>query len=318
LSGCLSFLSQNSGVQYFSGLPSKDFHYALLWIYEYDYPREGFPSWSWAGWHTCQAYHVFHPAKNSGLEVHIHHGDHSFAFPTAVIEKPDIEKDDRFSIDLKNIDGTLFKCAHWPAQIFLSSPSEVIISSTWARSRFILTHNETESTESTESINDLPTHLPKFLRNRPVEMFPPEFHSDTHPEVPWEDDTMYHIGYNRWRLLDAFGHLSIPETPHWLAIWLDSKNLSQSQHFPRCTFHFPSLMQGSSIRRILDEGLQLLNIIEIEIVNEKGLTLRMVLCLGIDMVKDSLGVAKRFGGTFWIAKEYWDRLNPSKVTLKLI
>jgi hypothetical protein len=68
----------------------------------------------------------------------------------------------------------------------------------------------------------------------------------------------------------------------------------------------------------LEDGFQILKIIELEIeIKDKQLN-RVVLGPGVNELKHSPGVAKRFGGVFWIPKDYWDQLNPTKVTLKLI
>lgn len=52
VSGCLDLLANSQNIHFFAGLPSSDFHYALFWTGEYDRARDGFPSWSWAGWHS--------------------------------------------------------------------------------------------------------------------------------------------------------------------------------------------------------------------------------------------------------------------------
>lgn len=65
ISGCLNMLGQRKGVQFVWGLPSVDFHYALLWNGAYDRPRPGFPSWSWAGWHARQNFYAFSPVSGS-------------------------------------------------------------------------------------------------------------------------------------------------------------------------------------------------------------------------------------------------------------
>jgi hypothetical protein len=61
VSGCLNILAQNMGLRFICGLPTIDFHYALLWSYEQDRPRNGFSSWSWASWHSHQQFHSLYP-----------------------------------------------------------------------------------------------------------------------------------------------------------------------------------------------------------------------------------------------------------------
>lgn len=65
ISGCLNMLGQRKYVSFIWGLPSVDFHYALLWSGAYDRPRPGFPSWSWAGWHARQNFYQFAPKSGS-------------------------------------------------------------------------------------------------------------------------------------------------------------------------------------------------------------------------------------------------------------
>lgn len=65
IAGALNLLSEKKGVRFIHGLPTADFHYALLWIGECDQPRIGFPSWSWAGWHCIEQYHAIYPKESS-------------------------------------------------------------------------------------------------------------------------------------------------------------------------------------------------------------------------------------------------------------
>ena len=53
ISGCFNMVAQKKGIHFISGLPSADFHYALLFHGEKDRSRAGFPSWSWAGLVSC-------------------------------------------------------------------------------------------------------------------------------------------------------------------------------------------------------------------------------------------------------------------------
>ena len=70
ISGCLNILAQNMDLHFICGLPTKDFHYALLWNGQEDRVRDGFPSWSWAGWHSMQQSHTLYPHhKTSGSLV---------------------------------------------------------------------------------------------------------------------------------------------------------------------------------------------------------------------------------------------------------
>ncbi|KAE8421439.1 hypothetical protein BDV36DRAFT_292364 [Aspergillus pseudocaelatus] len=69
-------------MKFLSGLPSKDFHYALLWSCEYDRPREGFPSWSWAGWHSLQQVIDTYPKKgDSGYMTELEDGSYEHRGP---------------------------------------------------------------------------------------------------------------------------------------------------------------------------------------------------------------------------------------------
>ncbi|KAI0167262.1 heterokaryon incompatibility protein-domain-containing protein [Pestalotiopsis sp. NC0098] len=70
ISGCFNILAQNMDLHFVWGLPTKDFHYALLWDSQADQEREGFPSWSWAGSRSRQSFHHFYPnQKTSGSLV---------------------------------------------------------------------------------------------------------------------------------------------------------------------------------------------------------------------------------------------------------
>lgn len=69
ISGCLNMLGQRKNVFFIWGLPSVDFHYALLWNGAYDRPRPGFPSWSWAGWHARQNFYQFSPKSSSSGDL---------------------------------------------------------------------------------------------------------------------------------------------------------------------------------------------------------------------------------------------------------
>lgn len=61
ISGCFNILAQNMDLNFICGLPTKDFHYALLWDPQKDKVREGFPSWSWAGSYSLQQSHTLYP-----------------------------------------------------------------------------------------------------------------------------------------------------------------------------------------------------------------------------------------------------------------
>jgi hypothetical protein len=69
LTGCLSVIAHKKNIRFLSGLPSKIFHYALLWRGEFDRPREGYPGWSWAEWHALQQLHLIYPHQGSSGQL---------------------------------------------------------------------------------------------------------------------------------------------------------------------------------------------------------------------------------------------------------
>ncbi|KAI9688016.1 MAG: hypothetical protein M1820_010323 [Bogoriella megaspora] len=87
ISGCLTLIGDRKDMRFIDGLPSRDIHYALLWTGEYDRPREGFPSWSWAGWHCMQQGHLVCPVKGSSGAL----GTGNYGHDRAEAATPDVE-----------------------------------------------------------------------------------------------------------------------------------------------------------------------------------------------------------------------------------
>lgn len=66
ITGYLNFISEIKDISPFVvGLPSVDFHYALLWYGEYDRPRLGFLSWPRAAWPSLQNHHLIYSKEKA-------------------------------------------------------------------------------------------------------------------------------------------------------------------------------------------------------------------------------------------------------------
>ncbi|KAK8046492.1 HET-domain-containing protein [Apiospora saccharicola] len=81
ISGCLNVLAQSQGIHIVMGLRTVDFRYALLWsLGKFDRRREGFPSWSWAGWYTRNQSHYMYPYKESSSGTLISTMDGTYSY----------------------------------------------------------------------------------------------------------------------------------------------------------------------------------------------------------------------------------------------
>lgn len=70
ISGCLNLIAKRKGVEFVQGMPSADFHYAFLFTtLSSEERREGFPSWSWAGWFEPNLDHRVRPKGHDGVRL---------------------------------------------------------------------------------------------------------------------------------------------------------------------------------------------------------------------------------------------------------
>lgn len=273
IKGCLSIIENNTGVRFIQGLPSIDFHYALLWIGEQDLYRAGFPSWSWAGWHSIQQLHMLYPRSlassclvecepQSGewklQDEYAHHIDLRGAFINA-IESP-------FHPNW---------CRQWPAPLRVDADmSRITITSEIA-------------------------HFAVGLRTSNEDSVPNETESETSEEEA-EETTFA----SRMFLRSSSGQCIEGE-------------LGSYRPWPPTQVHMPYPIRASSISWLLKEGLELVKILEIDMLegNAAGdpLPARRVLCLGVDRRRNK---PRRFGYVH-MTREIWEGASPKPAFVEL-
>jgi hypothetical protein len=284
LTGCLNFITEMKGVPFIHGLPTTDFHYALIWTGEYDRPREGFPSWSWTGWRSLQQYYLMYPLENGTCSLE---EDGYGNLQTAGPVDRDIELQGVF-ITRAEMPHNTNKCSQRFANIsFPSHKTNTLLSVTSEIAHFsldILPY----STEQEE----------KFWTSPYLEV-PHNFDSTStlSTDISWVLNSEYRTPFDRMRLRDDYNNAHTYHYPCWY------------KHWPPFTINLPRTLRGQTLAWLLKEGIELIMILEVELLDgDSSLKpFHQVLCLGVDRRGD---VAKRCG-MFCLPKEYWDRSCPN-------
>ncbi|KAK8066033.1 hypothetical protein PG997_012780 [Apiospora hydei] len=282
ISGCLNILSHTQRVH---------FHYALLWSRgEYDQRREGFSSWSWAAWYALnQAHYVHLYDESSGALTLSNDGTYTYQDPeTKFIE----------------LHGALVgsgveqahqrnRCAQSLAQLSVSEANGILT----IESEVVRFFVDIKANSSPPNYD--------LAKKKGWGLVPCDFDStEGLHTVDWEQDKEYRLPRGRICLRNASGDVYPIHFP-------------PGEHWP--TFHLalPYTLRGSTLMWLLSQGIELVKIMEIELLEgAKGLEpLRHVLCLGIDRGDGHPDCVQRMGMAF-LPKEAWEKAGPKKMTVK--
>lgn len=270
ITGCLNLIGDSKGVPFLYGLPATDFHYALLWTREYDRPRPGFPSWSWAGWHSLQQSHQIYPLESGTCSLE---EDKDGSLQTAGPVCRDIELQGLL-ITLTERPHRTNKCSQRFADItFPSHKTSTLITITSELAHF--------------SLDILPSSSPISRRQSqpsPYLEVPYDFDSTVTPSTDdsWNFTSEYTTPFGRLRLRDDYGNIYKHHYPRWY------------DHWPPFKLNLPTTLRGGTLAWLLKGGIELVMVLELKLLegDESLKPLHLVLCLGIDRRED---IAKRCG-----------------------
>ncbi|KAH9210639.1 heterokaryon incompatibility protein-domain-containing protein [Leptodontidium sp. 2 PMI_412] len=284
VTGCLNFIGNAKGVGFYWGMPLTDFHYALIWTGEYDRPREAFPSWSWAGWHCLQTMHSVTPARSSDCTLTANSNGHLTTIPPR----------DKHT-ELEGLLVSLTERAHVKNQC-LQRFAKISIPDYKNSSMMEITSEVAHFTFDIVAGTPRAENASLFSRGPPE--VPDSFDSTASPpeNIIWETGAEYQTPIARIRFTDTAGNRSQYHYPRWY------------DHPPALMLCFPQTLRGENLAWLLKDGISLVMILELEILEaEEGLKpFHLVLCLGIDSREE---VGKRFG-MFCLPKEVWEKACP--------
>ncbi|KAL9110931.1 MAG: hypothetical protein Q9227_004546 [Pyrenula ochraceoflavens] len=292
ISGCLNIISRRKGIRGFlHGLPSRDFHFALLWSGEYDRPSGRFPSWSWAEWHTPSHTRAPHYLISPIPE------QHSFSNIIDESEEAEHGNQGRFESDLSGLifnvpDRVRFKyrCAQNFAHI-QPLKQEMVIAITSEMAYFFV-----------DIVPD------QFVggEHEGYKKIPSAFDSWTSAPVEWDLNAEYPTPLHRLYLRDS----SEKSYHGWHRRWYDGLIIPM--------LNFPLTLRGSTLTWLLSRGIWLIKIIEVESLEGDDDTppFHRVFCLGIDS-SDSVPSSGTRMGMFCLPKEVWDRAGPREGKVEL-
>ncbi|KAB8070417.1 hypothetical protein BDV29DRAFT_34117 [Aspergillus leporis] len=270
-----------------NGLPLKDFHYALLWTGEYDRLREGFPTWSWAGRHAFQQWHMIYPLKGgSGSLVDRGEG----YLETCVPDTQDLELQGLL-ISLTERPHLFNRYSQQLAHICMSKSEE----------------NIRVTSETTHFFLDILPDSNKPLSPTQQSVYqniPFDFDSTINSAATWGPDMEYKAPYDRFRLRDCSGNIYKHHYPRWYNYW------------PPFLLNLPSTLRGNTLTWLLCNGIRLIKIIGIDLLEgaDELKSFNYVLCLGFDS-RETISSRGRRLGVFCIPKHIWDRAGPSEMTV---
>jgi hypothetical protein len=263
-----------------------------LRIGEYDRPRGGFPSWSWAGWHCLQTHHLIYPKQSS--TSNLSHSSHNGNLQTTSPITSDAELQGTI-VSLTERSHLKNKCR----QNFAS------ISITDYKTSSILEITSEVAHFSVDVLSCVPTSDDAYFFPRPHLNVPDTFDSTDETtsikENTWNLSKEYYTPYARFRLRDSSGNSCQYHYPRWY------------NHWPPTIFKFPSTLNGSSIKWLLGEGINLVRILEVEVLEGDVKPFHLVFCLGID----SRGEIKKRFGMFCLPKEVWERAERRSETVRM-
>ncbi|KAE8360275.1 hypothetical protein BDV27DRAFT_161803 [Aspergillus caelatus] len=271
---CLQIIAQKHDMKFLSGLPSKDFHYALLWSREYDRPREGFPSWSWAGWHSLQQVIDTYPKKgDSGYMTELEDGSYEHRGPQ--VTELELEG---FYISPIEYPHMFNRCSQESAQVRVAASTDCLTS------------------ESVHFLIDIVADRTKSHEDDRVGQYPfvrCSFDSTIYSGESWEPETEYITPHDRIRLRDSSGNSYASHIPRW-----DSTD----------TVNLPHTIRGSTLTWLLRDDIVLIKIVGVKLLEgADGLQkLDHICCLGIDHSQRIPGRVTRVG-KIWIPRESWEK-----------
>ncbi|KAK8059008.1 HET-domain-containing protein [Apiospora phragmitis] len=291
ISGCLTILSHSQGVHFLKGLPTVDFHYALLrTLGEYDHRREGFPSWSWAGWFALNQSHYVYPYEELSGSLNVtHDGTYSSQNPeTKIIE----------------LDGLLVGSGVGLAHKKNRYMQKLARLSVYEASGDLAIESEVVSFFVRIKADSSPPNYDLASKNG-WGVVPCDFDS-TEGQYPadWEIDKEYRTPRARFCLRNVSGDVYPIHLPP----------LKQRQTF---VLGLPNTLRGSTLTWLLTRGIELVKVVEIELLEgaDDLKLLHHVLCLGIDRNDGHPDHARRMG-MFCLPKEVWEKAGPEKMSVK--
>ena len=230
ISGCLNVLARRKGMHFVHGLPSVDFHYALLWRGEYDRRRPGFPSWSWAGWHALHQAYVIEPDKGRSGELRDDGTGqlHVARSLTAEISLAGL----LLNRGIEN-PTPANRCSQNLALVAVRDET-LEISSEIAHFSFAIVSSPTDM-EEVENPDRVPPNFDSLAARTCV--------------LDWKLDHEYRTPFERIRLSDASGNSCQYHYPWWY------------DHWPHVMFHFPNTLRGSTLTWLLRDGIDLVKIV---------------------------------------------------------
>ncbi|KAB8211996.1 hypothetical protein BDV34DRAFT_219208 [Aspergillus parasiticus] len=286
IAGCLQIIAEKHDIKFLRGIPSKDFHYALLWSREYDRPREGFPSWSWAGWHTRQQIIDIYPKKgDSGYMVELEDGSYKHRGP-----QPNEFELQGFYVSPIEHPHVSNHCSQELAQVRVAASADYL----------------TITSESVHFFIDIVADQTKSYENDRVGPYPSMrsgLDSTIDSDESWEPETEYLTPYERIRLRDSSGNSYASHIPRW-----DSTD----------TVNLPRTIRGSTLTWLLRDGIELIKIVGIKssLGGADSLKLNHICCLGFDRIQRNPPRVTRMG-KFWIPREWWEKARPKEVTVAM-
>lgn len=281
LSGCLSLLESSQLTPFAQGLPTKHLCLALFWDRVwFDQRRRQFASWSWAGWHAHEHGMIFQSR------------DHS--------ESPNSEGKCTINLvahGLNNIEGSAGADSAWHMHQdtieILADNLTLNIKSTVARFRLVIISEVVQ-----------PGSKPRY-QGSVIKIgnnaFPAAFDSQISEATMIDDNVMYITPWHRLRLQANNGKLY--ELAHPFGKTTSLK------------FWLPSRILGSSVKEMLQNGLQLVRVMDLKKVIQVGETwVHYVCALHVRQVGDTM---ERFGSAL-MPLSMWDQssISPSDIKLR--
>lgn len=271
ISGCLSLLTQAKGTRFLNGLPSTDFHYALLWrkgrAGQINRPSNDFPSWSWAGWERTETGVYFDLIPEEGC----------ISASLVALENGCLayEGSEPSEIDLRS--GFIYRmtsrwsarCSERLARLFVSSNAALLtIESEVAKFsvRIKAANHTTRSTERAKEFvsRETPSQVPQDIDTT---------HGQPMAGFGLDPSTDYITPYKR---------LDLEANQYRAVDWEDEHALDN----PAFMFQWPCSLPGVILQSLQRDGLELVRVLEISLVNNSALDAprshEHVLCLGID------------------------------------
>ena len=286
VSGCLNVVAQKKGMRFLCGLPSVDFHYALLWHGQFDRPRAGFPSWSWAGWYAMNNMHVIH-TKAGGETALTQAEDGRFSYESSVALNAEMEgvllRPALESAHREN------KCAQKLASLSVSESNGTLTVMSEVAGFFI---------DIPASSGKRPDGSGDWSEGK----IPVDFDTTgDHYATDWKAETEYRKPYKRMLLRDSSGNV-YREDVGWV------------RNGPVVLLELPSTLRGSTLTWLLRDGIELIRIVELEFLegHEEMKAFHHVMCLGIDRSEGVRGQGRRMG-MFIIPKEAWVKAGPREM-----